>query len=420
MRRLYLQIYLSFVGILMLLALSLSFAWFFLVAQDPSGLGKLSAVAEDLLPGANASNQEVEIALERLSRRIGVSLALFDEHGRRVGAAGEALPRPDPRWMESRMLPSGGRGVTMALRLDDGRWIVVRHHQQAHALAALVGMLLAAAAVAVGSYPLVRRLTRRLERLQEQVEALGKGELGARVAVEGRDEVAKLASSFNEAAGRIERLVDAQRTLLAGASHELRSPLARIRVAVELLGEGAAPPLRQGMEEDIETLDELIGELILATRIEAQLIRQEETIDVLALAAEEASRYGCSLDGVPVVIRGDGALVRRLIRNLLENARRYAPGAPIDIEVRPGPGGHGVRVLVMDRGAGIPEEEWERVFEPFYQVRSASRPPNRAGVGLGLALVRKISRLHGGYASCRAREGGGSVFEVTMEGVRRS
>jgi signal transduction histidine kinase len=419
MQRLYLQIYLSVVGILLLLALSLSVTMFYLAPADAFGLDRLAALAPDLLPPPDASKGHVDAALERLSRRIGVSLALFDEGGRPMGAAGETLPGPDPRWPESRILHSGGRGATMALRLDDGRWLVVRYRQRAHAFAALVAMSLAGVAVAIGSYPVVRRLTRRLERLQEQVEALGKGELGARVEVEGRDEVAKLAASFNQAAARIERLVDAQRTLLAGASHELRSPLARIRMAVELLGEGnSAPSLLGRIEDEIEALDELIGELILATRIETQPVRQEEAVDLLALAAEEAAHYGCSMSGVPVAIRGDRALVRRLLRNLLENARRYAPGAPIDVDVGPGPMGRGARILVMDRGAGIPEEERERIFEPFYQLRSSARPPDGGGVGLGLALVKKIARLHAGQAICRAREGGGSVFEVTLEDIR--
>ncbi len=419
MRRLYLQIYLSLVGILFLLALLLSFTWLYLAPQDAFGLDKLAALAEDLLPPPDASKGEVVAALERLSRRLGVSLALFDDQVRLVGAVGETPSKPDPRWQDSRLLHSRGGGLTMVLRLTDGRWLVVRHHQRARALAALIGVLLLAAAVAVGSYPLVRRLTRRLERLQEQVEALGEGDLGARVEVEGSDEIAKLASSFNQAAARIERLVDGERALLAGASHELRSPLARIRVAVELLGDGAATPsLRRKTEEDIEALDGLIGELILATRIETRAVREEEEVDVLALAAEEAARYGCSIEGAPVVVRGDRALVRRLFRNLLENARRYAPGTPIDVDVRPSTTGRGVRILVMDCGTGVPEEERERIFEPFYQPRSVARAATSDGVGLGLALVQKISRLHGGKAICRARDGGGSVFEVTLEDIR--
>jgi signal transduction histidine kinase len=282
----------------------------------------------------------------------------------------------------------------------------------------LLSIVLSAAAVAASAYPLVRRLTGRLERLQARVDALGEGNLGSRVAVEGRDEVARLASSFNRAAERIERLVEAQRTLLAGASHELRSPLTRIRMAVELMGDRAPSELKAGVEKEIAELDELIGELILASRIETrQAIGREERIDLLALAAEEASRYDASLvglEGSPVEIRGDRALLRRLVRNLLENARRYAPASSIDVAVSPG-SGDGARIRVMDRGGGVPEGERERIFEPFYSSPSAPRTEDK-GVGLGLALVRRIARHHGGDARCLARPGGGSIFEVDLAG----
>ena len=308
----------------------------------------------------------------------------------------------------------------MALRLSDGEWLVVRHRQRGHALAVLLSLLLAAIAVAVGAYPLVRRLTGRLERLQARVEALGEGQLSSRVEVEGRDEIAGLASSFNRAAERIERLVEAERALLAGASHELRSPLTRIRMAVELLGESAPADLRARIEREIADLDELIGELLLASRLEAHQVMHrmgtEETIDVLALAAEEGARYEASVYGSPVEIRGERALLRRLLRNLLENARRHAPGAPIEVEVEAIEGSPGARIRVMDRGAGIAEEERERVFEPFYQSRQARPPTGERGVGLGLALVRRIARLHRGDARCLPRPGGGSIFAIDLMG----
>jgi signal transduction histidine kinase len=417
MRRLYVQIYAAFVSSLLLLGILFSLSWFWLTPADATGLEAVAKLVEPHLPPPGSSRDEVQRVLEDLSRQFHISLALWDARGGRLASAGvAAVPRPDPSWTSSRFLRSRGRGITVALRLSDGRWLVVRHRQTAHAFAALLAILLSAAAVAVGAYPLVRRLTGRLERLQARVDALGEGQLGSRVAVEGRDEVARLAASFNRAAERIERLVEAQRTLLAGTSHELRSPLTRIRMAVELMGDGAPAELKARIEKEIRDLDELIGELILASRIEArQAMGQEETIDILALAAEEASRYEAALDGSPVEIRGDRALVRRLVRNLLENARRHAPGSPIDIHVGPGSDG-GARIEVMDRGAGVAEEEREKIFEPFY---SSPAPPagenaGGGGVGLGLALVRRIARYHGGDARCLARPGGGSLFEVTL------
>jgi signal transduction histidine kinase len=421
MRRLYLQIYLTFLGIIVLLALSGAAAWL-LAAEDDGGIVDiLTGLAEQLLPGPDAPVSELERSVQELSLRYDVSLALFRRDGRRVAAAGDELPRPDPEWNESRVIRSRGRGLTVALRLSDGRFLVVRHRRLRHALGVLAGIGFVVAAVGLGSYPLVRRLTRRLERLQARVDALGAGKLDARVEVEGRDEVAKLASSFNRAASRIERLVESQRTLLAGASHELRSPLTRIRVAVALLGERAPLELRDRIDEDIRELDELIGELILASRLEAtEAIREpSETVDLLALAAEEADRYQAGVSGAPLEIRGERGLLRHLLRNLLENARRHAEGATVEVEVLAGSSASGARLRVMDRGPGVPPEERERVFEPFYQIRGpspSSRSRHERGVGLGLALVRKIARLHGGEARCLSREGGGTVIEVELPG----
>jgi signal transduction histidine kinase len=229
------------------------------------------------------------------------------------------------------------------------------------------------------------------------------------VPVEGRDEVADLATSFNRAADRIEALVGAQRTLLASASHELRSPLARIRVALELMG-AERPDLRERVARDIAELDDLIGELLLASRLQAaaELDRREE-VDLLGLVAEEAARSGAEAGGEPATLRGDARLLRRLVRNLLENAARHG-APPVEASVRK-EGGR-VRLRVCDRGPGVPPDERERIFAPFY--RPSSRPPADAGSGLGLALVRQIARGHGGEARYFAREGGGSCFEVDL------
>ncbi len=154
-------------------------------------------------------------------------------------------------------------------------------------------------AVAICAYPLVRRLTRRLERLQAGVEQLGAGDLAARVKIEGKDEVARLAESFNRAAARIEELVGSHKLLLANASHELRTPLSRIRLGVEFLKETADPKRKHELERDIAELDQLIDEILLSSRLDAvRGLDQREEIDLLALAAEEGARYDrCSVTG---------------------------------------------------------------------------------------------------------------------------
>ena len=128
-------------------------------------------------------------------------------------------------------------------------------------------VIFAALAIGVAAYPIVRQLTGRLERLQRGVDSLGAGDLGARVAVEGHDEIAGLAESFNRAATQIEQLIHANRSLLANASHELRTPLARIRLAVEMLKQSADPKTKAGLEQDIAELDGLVDEILLASRL---------------------------------------------------------------------------------------------------------------------------------------------------------
>src|SRR3954463_12532855 len=185
-------------------------------------------------------------------------------------------------------------------------------HLGRHA-ALLVVLLIIALLVAVAAYPVVRRLTRRLERLQASVEAWGKGDLGARVAVEGRDEVARLAISFNQAAAQVEALMRAQKSLLANASHELRSPLARIRMAVELLQDQAPSAIREELARDIAELDQLVGELLLPSRLDAAAAHAPPPVpvDLAALAAEECARVAADCAAEPVSLTGDPALLRR-------------------------------------------------------------------------------------------------------------
>ncbi|HEY0232136.1 MAG TPA: ATP-binding protein [Dokdonella sp.] len=283
-----------------------------------------------------------------------------------------------------------------------------------HPLVALHVFLFAlsvlALAVAVGALPIIRRLTKRLERLQAGVESLGAGDLSVRVAVEGKDEVAQLATRFNHAASRIEALVGAHKALLANASHELRTPLARIRMAVELMKESADPKRKAGLDQDIAELDALIDELLLSSRLDAvSELDVHEDIDLLALAAEESARYAqAELDGEAANVRGDPRLLRRMLRNLLENADRHGV-APIHVTLRRA--AHCVTIVVADEGAAIPADQCERLFEPFY--RRADSRENR-GVGLGLALVRQIARRHGGDALCTRSDSGRNRFSVTL------
>jgi signal transduction histidine kinase len=278
-------------------------------------------------------------------------------------------------------------------------------------LAVMLGMI--ALVVAIGAYPVVRKLTGRLERLERSVQAWGEGQLATRVAVEGDDEIARLATSFNNAAERIESLVAAQKALLANASHELRSPLARIRMAAELMAEEAPPAIGAELRRNVAELDGLIDEVLLASRLDADAaaIPCPEEIDLAGLVAEECARVNAELEARPLVMMGEPKLLRRMVRNLLENAVRYGAGTPV--EVRLAALDDATLLLdVCDGGPGIPEGERERVFEPFYRIAGASEAAG--GVGLGLALVRQIARRHAGDAECLANSARGCCFRVTL------
>jgi signal transduction histidine kinase len=289
-------------------------------------------------------------------------------------------------------------------------------------------------AVALGAYPIIRRLTMRLESLQRGVEQWGAGDLSTRLQADGQDEVAFLARRFNHAAERIETLMDSHKSLLANASHELRSPLARIRMSLELLNVDINSPQRKEISRSITELDQLIDEILLASRLDAKQADAEpfETVDLTGLAAEECARVGADLNadlgpggqtapagmGISanshaLTVQGSPRLLRRLIRNLLENARRYSTG---DVSLELSQLRVGTQQLaaiqVHDRGPGVPVAQRERIFEPFYRLPGASE--REGGVGLGLALVKSISQRHGGSVRCEGRPGGGASFIVEL------
>jgi signal transduction histidine kinase len=409
MRRLYLQIYVAFLAILVVFAALIASIWHLRGpgGEDQQVLEGAAALLGERLPSGTRAEQEA--SLRALAGTLRLDLSLWSRDGQPVAHVGEPLPFPGRSEEESGWMPARG-GPVGFLRLPDGRWLVGRQPHRRVQHAGLLGILaVLAVAVFVGAFPVARRLTRRLERLRAGVEGLGAGDLHARVRVEGRDEVAVLATSFNRAADRIEALVGAQRTLLASASHELRSPLARIRVALELMG-ADRPDLRERVERDIAELDDLIAELLLASRLETvEQLERSEDVDLLGLVAEEAARAEADVSGQPVTVRGDPKLLRRLARNLLENAVRHG-ARPVEAVVDVSSGR--ARLRVCDRGAGVPEAERERIFAPFYRL--SPRPPGEGGSGLGLALVRQIARRHGGEARCLPREGGGSCFEVEL------
>jgi signal transduction histidine kinase len=422
--RLYLRIYAALLAVIVVFFASAALLlWQRDGGPEQEALTATTALAELLLPPHDAEPGAQAAAVTRIAGALGTAVALFDAEGGRLAESGGFVPLPRIERGVSHALMGAPSRRGVVLRLADGRWLAVRAPAAPHRHAGLLaGLALLATLIGVAAYPVARGLVRRIEALGSRVDAFGRGDLSARVEVAGRDEVAKLAASFNQAASRIEALVATQRTLLASASHALRSPLARLRVAAELLADGPsaerAVELREQLAREVSSLDAAVEELLAVSRLELGAA-SSSPVDLLALAAEEGARVGAEVTGAPTELLGDARSLRHLLRNLLDNARRHAAGelelsvTPLDATRADG----GALLRVLDRGPGIPEAERESIFEPFVKGSAAAAGGDR-GVGLGLAIVRQIARHHGGDVCARPRAGGGSVFEVTLPGQK--
>ena len=413
-RRLYLQIYLTLIASLVLVAILSGILWnaFGRDGEDrriTEVAGRFVALA---LPPADAPDSEQQAAVTSLGHELDLDISLFDAEGELIAAYGE------PKILRSRHSQRSGwrrtsEGPAFSLRLPDGRFVVADPpggdgFKPLRDL--LLMLLIVAVCVGLAAFPLVRRLTKRLEILQRGVERIGAGELSARVEVRGRDEVAKLAESFNEAAEKIEKLVGAHRLLLANASHELRTPLSRIRLGLEMSKGEQDPKRKKDLQRDIAELDNLIDEILLMSRLDAGAnVNRNQPVDLVALAAEECARYDdCRLSGQAPEISGDPRLLHRLLANLLENAHKHGvPPVFVELEADDDT----VTLTVRDWGEGIAEKDREKVFRPFY--RGADRQ-NVEGYGLGLPLVDQIARAHGGSVEIVPREEENSAIRVRL------
>jgi len=411
------------------------------------------------LPAAAAPPDVQAEALRDWSQRLRVPMALEDEQGHRIAASDSFMRREGDKQlmhaaiyqiklddgrslyvMRPNMLrpppntdPSappdediGSFGADHRPLAGDGRGpppfllsgVLPRGVSPGLGLLALVVVLFLA--IAAGAYPVVRRLTRRLETLKRGVEAFGQGALDRRVPVEGRDEVATLATSFNLAAERVEALVRSHKSLLANASHELRSPLARLKMATAMLPDSSPEErdhLRSEINTDIAELDGLVDEVLLASRLEAAPEPDHlESVDLLALAVEEGARVDAEVEGAAANVRGEERLLRRALRNLLENARRYGGGEiRVDLVDK---SAAGVEIRVTDNGPGVPEAYLERIFEPFFRLPGHAE--RAGGVGLGLALVRQIVERHHGRIRCVRPPAGGGCFVISLPASARA
>jgi two-component system sensor histidine kinase CpxA len=295
-------------------------------------------------------------------------------------------------------------------------------------------------AIVVGGFTtfvLVLLVTRPVARLRTAARELASGKLNARVAwtvsqsrVFAGDEIQALMHDFNHMAERLESLVDAQKLLLRDVSHELRSPLARLSVALELAREDsdpAATPHLERIERETERLNQLIGQLLTLSSMEA--LEKIENLKPLSLnrliermipdAEYEARQRQCTVAFTAedqCIVSGNEELLYRAVENVVRNAIRYAEnGTEVEIVLRKSmrSGKQQVDIEVSDRGPGIPENQREAILRPFYRVDYA-RSQTTGGFGVGLAIADRAVRLHRGNLYASNREGGGATFRITL------
>jgi signal transduction histidine kinase len=333
-----------------------------------------------------------------------------------------SLPRRRGRWRLP--FPFGGRPPIIAredsthqyrlLLIDQRRDLTFFFLQPQHLW--IVGL------VVLLCYGFAYHLTSPVRRLRSVVDCFGRGDFSARAPANRKDELGELARSFNQMASRIQTLLAAERRLLLDISHELRSPLARLGVAVELARSGEdREHMLDRIQKEADRLNELVGELLQVTRVESDPSMQKmDTVHLDELLADlvydsllEAKAKDCTLllkAPASAIVVGDEELIRRALENVIRNAIRYAPrGTPVDIELAKF---HDAAIVtVRDYGPGVPEDALSRIFDPFYRVDS-DRNRASGGLGLGLAIARRSVQLHKGKLTA---QNAGPGLLVTME-----
>jgi two-component system OmpR family sensor kinase len=314
---------------------------------------------------------------------------------------------PDgPREPHGGFMAEGGRPLmgafTAAVRQADGGWVVVRpkpesfpNDWQMRLMLWLAGSLLLV--VPLG-YLFARRITAPIGKFARAAEALGRDPNAPMMTLSGPAEIGQAAQAFNEMQARLKRYVDDRTAMMGAISHDLRTPLARIRFKME----AASDPLKQAVIVDLEQMEQMIASVLAFIRY-ASASRPRERLDLLSLLeclVDEAVEVGqdVAMEATgPATVEADALGLQRLFRNLIDNAVKYGDRARVSLSRQ---GGEAV-VEITDDGPGLPPGELERVFEPFYRAESA-RTLDGSGVGLGLAVARSLARAHGGDVSLAA------------------
>ena len=282
-------------------------------------------------------------------------------------------------------------------------------------LALLLIMLATVLLALITAIILARRITLPLQRLVIAAKHIGKGNTPEKLDEDGVEELAQLSQTFNEMAQQVKELLENRTTLLAGISHDLRTPLARMRLAVEMLPQDANLKIVNRLNNDIEEMNQLIGEFLAFSRgLEKELPQKTELNNLLQELVDNAAAEGVVVrwqDASPCVKEVGQMALRRIVANLLSNAIRYGAGQEVELVCLCTQ--KNIEISVFDRGPGIPESEIQNVFRPFYRLES-SRNTVTGGSGLGLAIAKQLADVNGWHIELLPRADGGTEAKLII------
>jgi len=445
-RSLFLKIFLTFWAILLLIALAFAVMFWLRMDNPEPRLRAGAAAAASVFGGAAVEEYErhsilgLEKYLARIREHSRLNGSLYTAGGRLL--AGETAAPPD---LLQQALETGGarirprgQGALIAIRVSGSNgasYIFVaetgrRPPPPPPIFRGVPDAMRWAIAITISGlicFALARYMTAPILRLRAATRALASGDLQARADSTRRsDEIGDLVRDFNVMAGRLESLVNSQNRLIRDISHELRSPLTRLGVALELArgqaGDAAAASLDR-IEQESEQLNTMIGNLLTLARLETESSapkRDVVRLDELAKAVCDDAQFEAQAhdSGVKlahcdqITLSGDASLLRSAIENVIRNAVNYtSPGTTVEVSLKSE--ASLARIIVCDRGPGVPPQDVQRIFEPFYRT-AVARERTTGGTGLGLAITRRAVLSHGGEVCASNRDGGGLCVEMTI------
>ena len=421
-----------FVALLMMLSVAAWFAIFRSYEREP----RARQLAQTLVSVANLTRAALISArpearrglLRDLSDREGIHIYPADAADRVEALPDRAFLHRVEELVKEQMGPNtrlslereGEQALFVNFRIDDSEegdyWLALPRERIERVFPlGWLGWGVAALLLSLfGAWLIVFRITRPLKALQEAARKIGAGETPTRLDESGPTELVTVAHAFNQMSADLAQIDQDRALILAGISHDLRTPLTRLRMGIEM---SADEDLREGMTADVEEMDKTIGQFLDFARSEGGEAQQE--VDVAALLAELSTQY--QRRGFKVEIAKSAApahalpvrpqALRRAVSNLIDNALRYA-GSESVVEVELDSSANEFAIEVRDRGPGIPQEEVERIKRPFARLETARS--NTAGAGLGLAIVERIARSHNGRLDLLPRPAGGLIARLVL------